>query len=60
MYVEYSVIGGPAERVKRIACFSGSVEGALQDESQPNGKVVVMCESKSELGAIVEAGLFPC
>jgi superfamily II DNA helicase RecQ len=58
--IEYSVIDGPAERAKRIECLSGLVEGALQDESQPDGKVVVMCESKSAMGAIVEAGLFPC
>ena len=57
--IEYSVIDGPAERAKRMKCLSSLVEGALRDESQPDGKVVVMCESKPEISAIVEAGLFP-
>jgi len=56
--IEYSVIDGPAERAKRIGCLSSLVESALQDKSQLDSKVVVMCESKSEIGAIVEAGLF--
>jgi superfamily II DNA helicase RecQ len=58
--IEYSVIDGPAERVKRMKCLSSLVEGALRDESQPDGKVVVMCKSKPEISAIVEARLFPC
>jgi superfamily II DNA helicase RecQ len=58
--IEYSVIDGPAERAKQIGCLSSLVESILQDKSQPDSKVVVMCESKSEIGAIVKAGLFPC
>lgn len=58
--IEYSVMDGPAERSKRIECLSDLVECALRDESQPDGKVVVMCESKPEISAIVEAGMFPC
>ncbi|KAM0700964.1 hypothetical protein Q7P35_011323 [Cladosporium inversicolor] len=58
--IEYSVIDRPAERSKRIECLSDLVECALRDESQLDGKVVVMCESKLEISAIVEAGMFPC
>ena len=58
--IEYSMMDGLAERSKRIECLSDLVECALRDESQPDGKVVVMCESKPEISAIVEAGMFPC
>jgi hypothetical protein len=56
--IEYSVIDGPAEISKRIECLAELVGSMLQDEVQPDGKVVVMCESKPEISAIVEAGLF--
>jgi len=57
---EYSVIDGPVEMSKRIDCLAELVGSTLRDEIQPDGKVVVMCESKPEISAIVEAGLFPC
>jgi hypothetical protein len=58
--IEYSVVDGPAEMSKRIECLAESVGSTLRDEVQPDGKVVVMCESKPEISTIVEAGLFPC
>jgi superfamily II DNA helicase RecQ len=58
--IEYSVVDGPAEMSKRIECLAELVGSMLRDEVQPDGKVVVMCESKPEISAIVEAGLFPC
>lgn len=58
--IEYSVIDGPAEMSKRIECLAELVGSTLRDEIQPDRKVVVMCESKSEISTIVEAGLFPC
>jgi hypothetical protein len=35
------------------------IEGTLQDESQLDSKVVVICKSKSEISTIVKAGRFP-
>lgn len=58
--IEYSVVDGPAEQTKRIEQVSALVGGVLKDASQPEGKAVVMCESKPEIKAIVEAGWFPC
>jgi superfamily II DNA helicase RecQ len=58
--IEYSVFDGPVEMSKRIYCLAELVGSTLRDEMQPDGKVVVMCESKPEISAIVEAGLFPC
>jgi superfamily II DNA helicase RecQ len=57
--IEYSIIDGPAEMSKRIECLAELVGSMLRDEVQPDSKVVVMCESKPEISAIVEAGLFP-
>jgi superfamily II DNA helicase RecQ len=57
--IEYSVVDGLAEMSKRIECLAELVGSTLRDESQPDSKVVVMCERKPEISTIVEAGLFP-
>ncbi|KAI6787196.1 hypothetical protein KC361_g9560 [Hortaea werneckii] len=54
------VIDGPEESPPRIALLAAIVEGVLRDPEQPEGKVVVMCESKAGIRAIAESGLFPC
>ncbi len=36
------------------------MEEVLRDTTQPEGKVVMMCESKDTVREIVEARLFPC
>jgi len=58
--IEYSIEDGPSEQSKRIEQMSGMVEQVLEDPSQPEGKAVVMCESKAEIEAIVAAAHFPC
>lgn len=58
--IEYSIIDGPSEQSKRIEQMSGMVEQVLEDPSQPEGKAVVMCESKPEIEAIVAVAHFPC
>ena len=58
--IEYSIVDRPAEMSERIECLAELVGSTLQDEIQPDGKVVVICESKPEISTIVEAGLFPC
>ena len=58
--IEYSVVDGPTEQAKRIEQVSNLVGEVLMNRSQPGAKAVVMCESKPEIKAIVESGLFPC
>lgn len=58
--IAYSVVDGPEESPPRIALLAAIVERVLQDPEQPEGKVVVMCESKTGIRAITESGLFPC
>ncbi|KAI6957743.1 hypothetical protein KC332_g17517 [Hortaea werneckii] len=58
--IAYSVVDGPEESPPRIALLAGIVEEVLRDPEQPEGKVVVMCESKAGIRAIGESGLFPC
>lgn len=58
--IEYSVVDGPPQRAERIEQVSSLVGEVLMDPSQPEAKAVVMCESKPEIQAIVESGLFPC
>ena len=58
--IEYGVMDGRAEQEERIEQVSRLVGDVLRDPCQPEGKAVVMCESKSEIKAIVEAGWFPC
>ena len=58
--IRYRVVEGgrtERERMDRLESIVGEV---LRDPEQPQGKVVVMCESKPKVKKIVEAGLFPC
>jgi superfamily II DNA helicase RecQ len=58
--IQYRVIDGgptPGERDAQLEQMVGEVLG---DPMQPNGKAVMMCESKGKVREMVEAGLFPC
>ncbi|KAI7148150.1 hypothetical protein KC316_g15819, partial [Hortaea werneckii] len=55
--IAYSVIDGPEESRPRIALLAAIVESVLRDPEQPEGKVVVMCESKPGIRAIAESGV---
>lgn len=58
--VRYSVDNGGATPADRDVQLEEMVGEVLRDASQPEGKVVIMCESKPKVREIVEAGLFPC
>ena len=58
--IRYSVIDGGRTRKERQATLERVVEKVLNDAANPQGKVVVMCESKPTVKEIVAAGLFVC
>lgn len=58
--IEYSIVDGPSEPSKRFEQVSRLVDQVLKDPSQPEGKAVIMYESKPEIEAIVAAACFPC
>jgi superfamily II DNA helicase RecQ len=58
--IQYSVVDGGTSRTERDAQLEEIVGEVLRDESRPEDKVVIMCESKPKVREIVEAGLFPC
>lgn len=58
--IEYSVVDVQREQVKRIEQVSGLAGQVLNNTSQPEGKAVIMCESKPEIKALVAAGWFRC
>ena len=58
--IQYSVIDGCRTRREKDAQLEEIVEEVLKDTTEPEGKAVVMCESKDTVRDIVEAGLFPC
>ena len=58
--IQYSVVDGGATPSDRDDHLEEIVGEVLRDAGQPEGKVVIMCESKPKVREIVEAGLFPC
>ena len=58
--IQYSVIDGGQTAAERDTQVEEMVGGVLRDANQPEGKVVIMCESKPKVRRVVEAGLFPC
>ena len=58
--IAYSVVDGGTTAAEKNDLLEQMVRDVLSDARQPDGKVVVMCESKPGVRKIVEAGLFPC
>lgn len=58
--IRYSIIDSRRSKAEKFAQLQEIVEKVLSDPSQPEGKVVIMCEDKTKLKAIVAAGLFQC
>jgi superfamily II DNA helicase RecQ len=56
----YSVVDGGDTAAEKNDLLEQMVSEVLSDPQQPEGKVVVMCESKPKVEEIVKAGLFPC
>lgn len=58
--IQYSVVDGHKNRGEQETQLERIVEEVLQDPTHPEGKVVIMCESKPKIQRIVDAGLFVC
>jgi superfamily II DNA helicase RecQ len=58
--IAYSVVDGGSTAAEKNDLLEQMVGEVLGDPQQPEGKVVVMCESKPGVEKIVQAGLFPC
>ena len=58
--IRYNIINGERTCKERQATLERVVEKVLNNAANPQGKVVVMCESKPTVKKIVAAGLFVC
>ena len=58
--IAYSVVDSGDSWRARMDQLEQMVEEVLQDVQEPEGKVVVMCESLGNVEQIVKAGLFVC
>ena len=58
--IGYSVVDGGKTKQERYARLECIVEEVLTDTDNPEGKVVVMCESRANTEEIMESGMFPC